>query len=132
MQEDSCTQRSDRQPANSQTVDIGDSSTQTMPWLQATLCIERALHLMLTPSATQAASAASMTAAARQGAEEQVTVAFDWGGVAHATPAVALSHGGSATWQYDVALHAAQAAASCGRNSEPAPLSLQVSCKFYV
>ena len=131
-----CMQRSDQELANSQSVDVGESGTHTGPLLHATLCIERALHLTLPPSVTEATSDASMTAAARPGLEGQVAVACEWGGVAHATPAVALSRGGSATWQYHVALHVAlhvaRAEASCGRILEPAHLCLQVSCKSRV
>ena len=126
MQGDSSMQKSDQELAHTHCVDVGNSDSHTRPPLQATLCIERALHLTLPPSLTAAAPAASMTAAARQGTERHVAVAFEWGGVAQTTPAVLLSHGGSATWQYDVALHAAQAVASCGRNLEPEHLCLQV------
>lgn len=120
-------QGSDQELADSGSVDIGESDTHTRPSLQAALCIERALHLTLPPSVTEAAPAASMAAAASQGNEGQVAVAFEWGGVAHTTPAVAVSHAGSAAWQYDVALQVAQAEASCGGNLKPAHLHLQVS-----
>lgn len=127
MQGNAFMQRSDQELTNSPSADIRDSDTHTRPLLQATLCIERALHLTLPPSVTAAAPAASVIAAARPGNEGQVAVAFEWEGVPHTTPAVLLSHGGSATWQYDTPLDVAQAVASCGRRLEPAPLRLQVS-----
>lgn len=123
-------QGSDQELADLQYVDIGDSDTHTRPSLQAALCIERVLHLTLPPSATEAAPSASMTAAACQGNEGQVAVAFEWGGVTYTTPAVAVSHAGSATWQYHAALHVAQAEASCGGNLELAHLRLQVCSQF--
>ena len=102
---------------------IDNSDTHTSQSLQATLCIERALHLTLPLPITEAASAAITPAAA---SHRQVAVAFEWGGVAHTTPAVVLSHAGSATWQHDVALLVAEAGVSCGKNLEPALLRLQV------
>ena len=120
-------QGSDQQLADSHSTATGNSDTHTSQSLQTTLCIERALHLTVPSPVTETASAAITTAAASQG---QVAVALEWGGVAHTTPAVALSHGGSATWQHDVALLVAEAGVSCGRNLEPTLLYLQVSRPF--
>lgn len=123
-------QENDQQLADSQSVVIGNSDTHTSQSIPATLCIERALHLTVPSPAIQTASAAITTAAVSQGTEGQVAVAFECGGVAHTTPAVALSHAGSATWQHDVALHLAEAGVNCGRNRKPALLHLQVCRQF--
>lgn len=125
-------QGADQALADSQSVATGNSNTHTSQSLQATLCIERALHLTIPSPVTAATSAAMTSAAAGQGSEGLVAVAFEWGGVVHTTPAVALSHAGSATWQHDVALLVAEAGVSCGRNLEPALLHLQVCSQICV
>lgn len=116
--------------ADSHSTATGNSDTHSLQSLQATLCIEHALHLTVPSPVTETASAAMTSAAVSQGTEGLVAVAFGWGGVAHTTPAVALSHAGSATWQHDVALHVAEAGVSCGRKLEPTLLYLQVSRPF--
>lgn len=123
-------QESDR-PTDSQSVVEGNSDIHTKT-PTATLCIERALHLTLPSAGAQAASDASVTAVARESNQGRVAVAFEWRGLAHTTPAVALSHAGSATWQYHVALPGAEASAGSGRELEPAHrLHLQVSSQVW-
>ncbi len=72
------------------------------------MCIERALHLPMSPSPAEA-NQPLHTAAAGQvlsGISSQglVRVEYLWQGVAGNTPAVAVSEAGSAMWQYMVDL----------------------------
>ena len=110
------------QLTDSPSVAEGTTETRTSIQLQATLCIERALHVTL-PSSE---SAASVTAPVTEGNQGLLAVAFEWIGVAYTTPAVALSHAASASWQYQVALPMPEAGPSSGGELELGPLHLQV------
>lgn len=92
----------------------------------ATLCIERALHVTLPLSDTASASTANVTAPVTEGNHGLLAVSFDWRGVAHTTPAVALSHAASASWHYQAALPMSEAGPGSGGELEPASLHLQV------
>lgn len=112
--------------AESHSVAEGNAETHISMPLQATLCIERALHVLLPPSDTTSASAASVTAQSTEGHHGLLSVAFEWGGVPHTTPAVALSHAASANWQYQAALPVSEAGPGSGGELQPAVLHLQV------
>lgn len=113
------------QLTDSHAVVEGSRETHTSMSPQATLCIEQALHVTLPSSDTAAASAADGAAPVTKDTPG-LLVAFEWRSVAYTTPAVALSHAGSATWRYQVALPVAEVGSDCGRELEPAHLHLQV------
>ena len=114
------------QLTDSPSVAEGTTKTHTSMQLHATLCIERALHVTLPSSGTASESAASVTAPVTEGNQGLLAVAFEWTGVAYATPAVALSHAASASWHHQVALPMAEAKPGSGGELELAPLHLQV------
>ena len=90
---------------------------------QATLCIERALHILIPPSAAAADGASFIS-------EGRLAVTYQWEGLSFATPAVALTGTASATWQYTAALPMTVDGALLNMESEEAHLQLQVSSRL--
>ncbi|KAL0042381.1 hypothetical protein WJX77_010775 [Trebouxia sp. C0004] len=87
-------------------VNPGDTTNKQIPSVR--LCIEQALHLALSPAATQANQAVHTAAAGQalsgNGSAGLARVEYLWQGVGNTTPAVGISAAGSAMWQYMVDL----------------------------